>query len=63
VHLQGIIGVDGTLVGLRVVSSNDPELAVAAIESVKQWRYRPTMLNGAPVEVLTEIDVEFKLGQ
>jgi hypothetical protein len=63
VHLQGIIGVDGTLVGLRVVSSNDPELAVAAIESVKQSRYRPTMLNGAPVEVLTEIDVEFKLGQ
>jgi TonB family protein len=63
VHLRGIISVDGTLVGLHVISSNDPDLAVAAIESARQWRYRPTLLNGEPVEVITEIDVDFKLNQ
>jgi TonB family protein len=63
VHLQGIIGADGTLIGLRVISSNDPDLAAAALESVRQWRYRPTLLNNVPVEVITEIDVDFKLVQ
>jgi len=63
VHLQGIIGADGTLQGLRVVSSNDRDLANAALEAVSQWRYQPTLLNNEPVQVLTEIDVEFKLSQ
>jgi len=63
VHLQGIIGADGTLIGLRVISSNDPDLAGAALEAVTQWRYRPTLLNNVPVEVITEIDVDFKLVQ
>jgi TonB family protein len=63
VHLQGVISVEGTLVGLRVVSSNDPSLSVAAIEAVSQWRYRPAFLNGEPVAVTTEIDVDFALTQ
>jgi TonB family protein len=63
VHLQGIIGIDGALAGLRVISITDPELAAAAIESVRQWRYRPALLNGTPVEVITEIDVDFRLTQ
>ena len=63
VHMQGIIGADGTLIGLRVISSNDPDLGAAALEAVRQWRYRPTLLNGVPVEVITEIDVEYKLVQ
>jgi TonB family protein len=63
VHLQGIIGTDGNFVTLRVVRSNDRDLASAAFEAVKQWRYKPTLLNGEPIEVLTEIDVEFKLAQ
>ena len=63
VHLQGIISADGTLQGLRVVSSNDRDLANAALEAVSQWRYQPTLLNNEPVQVLTEIDVEFKLSQ
>jgi protein TonB len=46
-----------------VISSNDAALAAAALEAVSQWRYRPTMLNGAPVEFITEIDVDFKLVQ
>jgi protein TonB len=63
VHLQGIIGVDGSLIGLRVLSSPDPDLAVAAFEAVRQWRYRPTLLNNVPVEVITDIDVDFKIVQ
>jgi TonB family protein len=63
VHLQGAIGPDGTLVTLRVASRGDPDLANAALEAVRQWRYSPALLNNEPVEVLTDIDVEFKLAQ
>jgi protein TonB len=40
-----------------------PELASAAIEAVKQWKYRPFLQQGKPVEVETEIDVNFTLVQ
>jgi len=62
VNLQGIVGVDGTLTGLRVLSGNST-LTEAAMEAVRQWRYQPTMLNGEPVEVITDITVEFELVQ
>jgi TonB family protein len=63
VHLQGLIGVDGTLVGLTPLNNIDRGLTAAALDAVRQWRYKPTLLNGEPVEVLTTIDVEFKLAQ
>lgn len=63
VHMQGIIGADGSFMTLRVVSSSDVDLAKAALEAVKQWRYKPTLLDGEPIEVQTEIEVEFKLSQ
>jgi TonB family protein len=63
VVLEGIIGVDGNSQSLRVLSSIDRDLTTAAMEAVKQWRYRPTLLNGEPVEVLTTISVDFKLTQ
>jgi TonB family protein len=63
VHLQGIIGPEGNFIALRVVSSNDVDLGNAALEAVRQWRYRPTLLNNQPIEVQTEIDVDFKLAQ
>lgn len=62
VHLQGLIGTDGTLLGLTPLN-NLRELTAAALDAVRQWRYKPTLLNGEPVEVLTTIDVEFKLTQ
>ena len=58
--LQAIIGKDGTVENL-VVLSGDPILATAAVEAVKQWRYQTTLLNGDPVEVVTQIDVNFTL--
>ena len=60
VVLQAVIGKDGTVQDLRVVSGH-PMLTGAAIEAVKQWFYRPYYLNGEPVEVDTQINVNFTL--
>jgi protein TonB len=62
VHLIGIIARDGTIRNLQLVSGH-PLLAHAAMEAVEQWVYRPTLLNGEPVEVIAPIDVYFTLGQ
>ncbi|MFZ0962351.1 MAG: energy transducer TonB [Terriglobia bacterium] len=62
VVLQAILGTDGRVQDLKVMSGH-PWLARAAIEAVKSWRYQPTLLNSEPVEVLTEIDVNFRLGE
>jgi periplasmic protein TonB len=62
VILNAIIGKDGTIQDLRVVSGH-PLLVPAALEAVKQWVYAPTLLNGEPVEVVTQIDVNFTLSQ
>jgi protein TonB len=60
VILQAVIAKDGTIQGLRVVSGH-PMLAPAAVDAVKQWRYKPYFLNGEPVEVETQITVNFTL--
>lgn len=62
VVLHAVIGMDGTVLSLRVVNDKvDPELARASIESVAKWRYSPTLLNGQPIEVETTIEVNFTL--
>jgi len=60
VVLQAIIAKDGTIQNLRLVSGH-PMLAPAAIDAVKQWRYKPYYLNGEPVEVETVVTVNFTL--
>ncbi len=60
VRLEGIIGRDGTVQQLRVISGH-PLLVKAALEAVRQWLYRPTLLNDDPVEVISPIDVNFHL--
>jgi protein TonB len=62
VQLTGVIAKDGSIEQLQVVSGN-PLLAPAALAAVKQWLYRPTFLNGQPVEVIAPIDVIFTLSQ
>jgi protein TonB len=62
VRLNAIIGKDGTIQNLTVASGH-PLLVPAAMEAVKQWVYKPTLLNGEPVEVVTQIDVNFTLSQ
>jgi TonB family protein len=62
VKLDAIIGKDGNVLNLSVISGH-PLLVPTALEAVKQWVYQPTLLNGNPVEVETEIDVNFTLSQ
>jgi protein TonB len=58
VRLKAVIGNDGTVENLTLISGH-PLLIQAAEAAVKQWIYKPTLLNGQPVEVDTEIDVHF----
>ena len=60
VVLQAVIGKDGAIQNLRVVSGH-PMLAQAALDAVKQWRYKPYYLNGEPVDVDTTININFTL--
>jgi len=60
VHLVGIIAKDGTIRNLEVINGH-PLLTRAAVEAVSQWVYKPTLLNGEPVEVICPIDVNFTL--
>jgi protein TonB len=60
--LQAVIGKDGTVRNLRVLSGH-PMLTAAAIDAVKQWQYKPFYLNGEPVEVDTQINVNFTLSE
>jgi len=60
VELRAIIGKTGAIENLAVVRGH-PMLAPAAVEAVKQWRYRPYLLNGEPIEVETDITVNFLL--
>ncbi len=61
VVLQAVISKQGTIENLLVLTGH-PMLAPAAIEAVRQWRYRPYILNGEPVEVETQVTVNFSLG-
>lgn len=60
VKLEAIIASDGAIMHLKVISGH-PLLVSAALDAVKMWRYQPTLLNREPVEVQTEIDVNFRL--
>ncbi len=60
VRLRAIISEDGFVRRLEVLSGH-PLLVGSALEAVKRWLYRPTLLNGRPVAVITQIDVNFRL--
>jgi periplasmic protein TonB len=62
VLLRATIGTDGSILKLeRVNQLVDARLVEAAMSAVKQWRYQPTLLNGVPVEVMTDIQLNFAL--
>jgi periplasmic protein TonB len=60
VQLQAVIGKSGSISSVKVLSG-DPILAKAAVDAVKQWRYKPYMLDGDAVDIQTQITVNFKL--
>ena len=60
VQLEATISKDGSVKNLKVTSGH-PILARAAVDAVKQWKYKPYLLNGQAVEIDTQIAVNFKL--
>lgn len=60
VLLQATIDTKGKITSIRVMEG-DPILVAASIEAVKQWKYRPYILKGEPVEVQTTIKIQFHL--
>ncbi len=62
VQLEVIIDKEGRVESVSVLGGPDP-LVQAAVDAVKQWTYRPTLLNGEPVEVQTTVTVNFTLAQ
>jgi protein TonB len=59
VQIEATINKEGNVTNLKVLSG-DPVLARAALEAVRQWRYKPYYLDGDPVEIQTQITVNFK---
>jgi protein TonB len=60
VELRAIIGTDGSIQSLQIVSG-DPLFLLSAQEAVQQWHYKPTILNGQPVEIDTFITVVYTM--
>jgi TonB family protein len=61
VLLEATISADGVPTDLKILSSPSDDLSLAALDAVKQWKYRSTLLNGEPIAVLTTIAVDFRL--
>ena len=67
-HIQGAVLIEATVnkEGIVVnpkVLSGDTMLAAAALDAVRQWRYKPYYLDGEPVEIQTQITINFKVNQ
>lgn len=60
VELLATISKTGDITSVKVLSG-DPQFTTAAMDAVKRWKYRPYMLNGAPVEIQTQVTINFKL--
>jgi hypothetical protein len=60
VRLTAVIGKEGNIINLAVIEGH-PLLVPSAMEAVRQWVYHTTLLNGEPVEVITQIDVNYTL--
>jgi TonB family protein len=63
VELSATISREGVPVELRVISSPSDDLSESSLEAVRQWRYRPTLLNGQPVEIETAVIVNYTLSR
>lgn len=61
VTMEAVIGPDGNVRDVRVLSSADPDLESAAVEAVRQWQYSPTLLNCTPTEVRMKVTSNFTI--
>jgi TonB family protein len=62
VLISARIGRDGRIHSMKLISTPDPDLAIAALAAVRQWTYKPYLLNGEPTELQTTITVNFNFG-
>jgi protein TonB len=62
VVLRAIVGKDGTVQDLRVISGS-PLLVSSAVDAVRQWQFKPYFLNGLPIEVETQVTVNFVINR
>jgi protein TonB len=62
VELQATISKNGDITHVKAISG-DGQLTRSATDAVKQWKYKPYLLNGEPVEIQTQITINFKLPQ
>jgi len=60
VQMLATVSKTGDITDLKVLSGN-PQLTRAAADAVKRWKYKPYLLNGEPVEIQTQITVNFRL--
>ena len=60
VELLATISKKGDISAVKIISG-DPNLARAAVDAVKQWKYKPYLLDGSPVEIQTQVTINFKL--
>jgi TonB family protein len=64
VPIEATIGPNGSVTSVRVVSAQvHPDFAIAAVDAVRRWQFTPTLLNGAPVEVVMTVTVQFSLSE
>jgi protein TonB len=63
INLETTIGVDGKVISVTLRGKGDDLLVKAAMDAVKQWVYKPTKVNGMPIEVVTIVSVNFKVGE
>jgi len=61
--LNATIAKDGHVADLKVISTPDPVFVPGSLEAVRQWVYKPVILNGEPVEVITTVTISYSLGQ
>ena len=59
-ELEALVGKDGSVQQLKLVSG-DPQLAAAAADAIRQWRFRPYQSDGQVVEFSTDVSVDFRL--
>jgi hypothetical protein len=60
VLLEGRIGTDGFINGLRLIAAADEEFARASFAAVNQWQFTPTRLGGVPIETVIKVTINFK---
>jgi protein TonB len=60
-HPEAIIDTDGRVRDAKVLRTESALLSAAALTAVRQWMYRPTLLNGVPVSVVMTVTVQFPL--